>query len=64
MKWIDVNDRLPKDDDEVLCIIPGWDDLEYIRTLSYDPPFKEWSDWNGEIYLPTHWMVLPELPTV
>ena len=62
--WISVEDRLPINDDEVLCVIKGWDDMDYQRTLSYDVPHKEWGDWNGEEYntVVTHWQPLPEPP--
>lgn len=63
MEWIDVKKELPTHDDEVLCRFEGWDGMDALRTLSYDPLYKEWGDWNGELYTRiTHWMELPKPP--
>ena len=63
MKWISTKDELPNHDDTVLCRFEGWDNMDELRTLSYDPPYKEWSDWNGTLHTKiTHWMELPKPP--
>lgn len=63
MEWISVEDRLPENDDEVLALFIGWDDMKVIRTLEYDKGWEEWSDWNGQVYKNiTHWAKMPEPP--
>lgn len=62
MEWKSVTDK-PKESGEYLCCFTGWDDMVCKRTLDYDMPFDEWSDWSGDVYLEvTHWQELPEDP--
>ena len=63
MEWISVNDKLPQDDIDVLCLFTGWDDMQFQRVLSYDELEKEWVDWEGYTHNKiTHWMPLPNPP--
>ena len=48
--WISVEDRLPENDDDVLAVFVGWDDLKFQRVLDYDRDADEWSDWRGDEY--------------
>lgn len=61
--WVRVEDGLPKDEEEVLCLFTGWDDMQFQRTLSYDKIEKNWYDWNGVKHeTVTHWQPLPDKP--
>jgi hypothetical protein len=58
--WILVRDELPINTDEVLVAFLGWDGLIFQRTLSYETHYKEWSDWNGDLYKKViAWQSLP-----
>lgn len=76
-KWIDVKERLPEPDEEVLLIAHGWKGrLLYLGCLHHTNVEKSWltgitsaeSEWciRGWSYLKvplvTHWMPLPNLP--
>ncbi len=63
-EWISVKDRLPTDDETVLCYQPGrtsalpviaWYDEE---TKGFQVAFT----WQELLIYPTHWMPLPEPP--
>lgn len=68
MEWISVNDRLPPNDDEVLC----W--YEYYRYGEYNDMYQTYGigyciagHWGGEVSIGTDcrviaWMPLPEPP--
>lgn len=62
MAWINVKDQLPhRDQEDVLAVFIGWDDMEFYRTLEYDHGEKEWLDWKGNIYNTVKaWMPIPE----
>jgi len=63
MEWISVIERMPKDDEDVLCVFTGWDDMKFQRVLSFDEAHGEWVDWNGLKHNNvTHWMELPANP--
>ncbi len=63
MKWISVKDETPTNGySSVLCATEGWDDMIFQLVLDYDFDYDEWSDHEGNIYKPTHWMPLPEPP--
>jgi hypothetical protein len=72
--WIDVNDRLPENDDEVL-VWPHPNDEAGVITAQYNPweggkDYKKWmysqyeSNWGDEYFgtKVTHWQPLPETP--
>lgn len=68
MKWISVNDKLPKYNQRVLCFQPANDylpDWVYEGYLEHSKRFgKEWfavEDPSIKWY-PTHWMNLPTKP--
>lgn len=58
-RWIPVEERLPEDMQETLCCF----DDGFIATATYMVKYKDWELWQdaGEV---THWMPLPEPPTV
>ena len=62
MKWINVEDRLPKNNTDVLACFEGWDDMIFQRVLSCDK--GEWTDQDGMDFSNevTHWMELPKDP--
>ena len=56
--WINVKDRLPENDDDVLLATSGGIGLGY-----YNIYFDEWTDYtNDDNNRVTHWMPLPEPP--
>lgn len=77
-EWIDVKDKLPEEDKEVLLVVNGWGKTPpyYLGSLHHMEPETSWmtgltsaeSDWliHGWSYLRkpevTHWMQLPEPP--
>ena len=62
MEWINVKDRLPKDDSQDwLVLFIGWDDIEFARVLEYDVKNNEWYDYNGLEYdTVTMWQPIPK----
>lgn len=64
LNWKNAITDPPENDDDVLVCWLGWDDQIIKRTLSYDPPHKEWGDWKGDVYKEEvmYWVPLPEAP--
>lgn len=73
MNWIDVKDRLPESEDDVLVLVCQESDLtqQYYRTIARRESGK-WVEGEDtglyeigtpEAYCVTHWQPLPELPT-
>lgn len=76
MKWISVNDNLPRADEKVLfvCVFANENGSEpsicFGNKGSDDPDSRLWyddtaCDYDGQpvdVYGVTHWMPLPELP--
>ena len=62
MEWIKIEEALPKNTDDVLCIIIGWDDMEFHVILMYedDEWFNDGGYSSGDTV--THWMPLPITP--
>ena len=66
MKWIDIKDKLPKVGEKVLAVDmndprPTVEILIFFGTDSYDQ-LLEWSSYSCNLFDPTHWMPLPEVP--
>lgn len=62
MEWINIKDRLPGLDEKVLC-------LNYLGEMQVCSLEKRWATepaiWyftTSHIFIPTHWMPLPEAP--
>lgn len=74
MQWISVNDRLPEEATPVLVLHKGerrigeicWDYPSWEETYQafryWDCPYNDGQGW--EVFDITHWMPLPEPPTV
>lgn len=67
MNWIDVNDKLPEDENPVIATLYcGWQNKRYVTMLNYDCDMKEWyDDEYGSLHESdkvTHWMPFPKLP--
>jgi len=70
MEWISVEDRLPKEDEQVLCI----DTSEGFAIGKYTITYQESIDWimepyqlhsvDNSLYRVTHWMPLPPKPSL
>lgn len=64
-EWIKTDDRLPEED--LLVLVTGWaydkpDTTRFIATARrMDGVFVN-DDTGDDLYWPTHWMLLPELP--
>ena len=58
--WISVKDRLPENDDDVIGVFLGWDDIEFQVVISYDHIEKGFFDNEGsENKKIQYWMKLP-----
>jgi hypothetical protein len=58
MKWINVNDRLPEEDQEVIV-------CNFIGEVFIDKYINDWGTWrigDFDIEEISHWMPLPESP--
>ena len=63
-KWICVKERLPEDDDRVLCCTVTQTGLQNIVLAYYDSA-RSCANWVGSRNQNvTHWMALPEPPEV
>ena len=63
MKWISVNDKLPKNHDQVIVYYPHYQDPVIIANFhQYKELRSEWIDIDGDSIAPTHWMPKPEPP--
>ena len=63
MKWISVNDKLPKNHDQVIVYYPHYQDPVIIANFhQYKELRSEWIDIDGYSIAPTHWMPKPEPP--
>ncbi|MOA31070.1 hypothetical protein D3C78_1522080 [compost metagenome] len=60
-EWISVEDRLPPEDQPVLCWCNDGD-TEACEVASHHNSF--FIDWSHELLPVTHWMPLPEPPEV
>jgi Protein of unknown function (DUF551) len=61
-EWTDVNDRLPEKDQYVLTYVKNG--RPSIRISWYSTYVKRWSYLGFEGEVITHWMELPEFPTI
>lgn len=59
VRWIPVEERLPENEQDTLCCF----DDGFMATATYMDEYKDWELWQdaGNV---THWMPLPELPSV
>ena len=58
--WIPVSERLPENNDRVLCTMVAEDSVEFVDTSWHDG--DDW--WEVGLCEVTHWMPLPEPPEV
>ena len=58
-EWINVEDRLPDEDSEVLCFCDSGD-TKYIVLASHHNSF--FSDFDGELLPATYWHPIPDPP--
>lgn len=63
-EWISVKDRLPEDDETILCCLEKAEDR--LPVFAYYDKEKNlfWPlfSWQAVYICPTHWMSLPETP--
>ena len=61
-KWIDIKERLPKDNEKVLCLCQS----DIYDVLTWDNVQMEWVHDSNHIYFKTfvrYWQPLPEYPS-
>ena len=69
-EWISVEDRLPEDNEDVLTTQFNYLDeskgryfiVGYRKGEHWYDAAKNDDDWNDEMFMPSHWMPLPEPP--